>query len=117
MKKEKLSIQFKALADPIRLRILFSLNRVDEKCCSPEDRVCACNLEEITGLSQPATSHHLKILTQAGLIESEKEGRFIYYRIHRTHFAQLRSFLDEFINAPALFPNNKKDHGVSHHAS
>jgi len=72
---------FKALADPARQRVIEFLRRPDAACCTVEDRVCACDLEGPLGLSQPAVSHHLKILVQAGLVLSEKAGRFVYYRI------------------------------------
>jgi len=99
---KNLDILFKALSDPARLRIIQLLNRSDEECCTDEDRVCACDLEIATGLSQPTTSHHLKILVQAGLVEAEKEGRFTYYRINRTLFNHLAEFLESFNGKPSL---------------
>jgi ArsR family transcriptional regulator len=63
---------FKALADPVRLR-LFVL------CASAECSVS--ELKEVTGLSQPRVSQHLKQLTEAGLIERFRDGQFVYYRV------------------------------------
>lgn len=90
---------FKALSDPTRVRIVELLKRADATCCSKEDRVCACDLEAEVKLSQPAVSHHMKQLVHAGLVESERDGRFTYYRINRTTFARLASFLDSFVGS------------------
>jgi ArsR family transcriptional regulator len=87
---------FKALSDPIRLRILEFLRRPDAECCSVEDRVCACDLEGLLGLSQPTVSHHMKILVQAGLVASEKSGRWVYYRVDRPAFAAAITYLARF---------------------
>lgn len=87
---------FKALADPIRLRILAFLNRPEAECCSVEDRVCACDLEPLLGLAQPTVSHHMKVLVQAGLVSSEKSGRWVYYRIDRPAFAAAIAYLAQF---------------------
>lgn len=111
-----MDILFKALADPVRLRMVMLLNRADELCCTVEDRVCACDIETAIGLSQPTISHHLKILAQAGLVETERDGRFVYYRIKRSSFAQLAEFLESFVGIPVsadLQQSSKK--GVRSH--
>ncbi len=64
-----------ALADPIRLRIVSML------LAAPEGSSCGCDLEGPLGLAQPTVSHHLKILREAGLIEGEKRGRWVHYRV------------------------------------
>lgn len=64
---------FAALADPARLR-LFSI------IASEPGEVCACSLVEPVGRSQPTVSHHLKILYEAGLVERERRGSWIWYR-------------------------------------
>jgi len=61
------------LADPTRLRLLSLISAAGEACA-------ACDLVEPLGVSQPTVSHHLKVLRQAGLVESEKNGKWIYYR-------------------------------------
>lgn len=61
------------LADPTRLRLLSLIAAAGEACA-------ACDLVEPLGVSQPTVSHHLKVLREAGLVESEKKGRWIYYR-------------------------------------
>jgi ArsR family transcriptional regulator len=65
---------FKALADRHRIRILNLLAGAD-------DAVCVCKLMPVLGLAQPTVSYHLKLLTDAGLLEWERRGRFSYYRI------------------------------------
>ena len=64
---------FKALADPTRVAIVSRL-----ACC---DECCVCDLTATFDLSQPTVSHHLKILREAGLVESEGRGTWAYYRI------------------------------------
>lgn len=61
------------LADPTRLRLLSLIAAAGEACA-------ACDLVEPLGVSQPTVSHHLKVLREAGLVESDKQGRWVYYR-------------------------------------
>lgn len=63
---------FKVLADPARLRLLSLI--------AAQDETCACDLVDPLGVSQPTVSHHLKVLFEAGLVDREKRGRFVYYR-------------------------------------
>lgn len=64
-----------ALANPVRLRIVSML------LASPEGFACGCDLEVPLGLSQPTVSHHLKVLLEAGLVEGERRGRWVHYRV------------------------------------
>ena len=80
-----LAERFKALADPARLRIL--------SLVSERDEVCGCELVEPLGLSQPTVSHHLKVLHEAGLLERERRGRWIHYRVDRGAVDGLRDAL------------------------
>jgi ArsR family transcriptional regulator, arsenate/arsenite/antimonite-responsive transcriptional repressor len=70
--RERLAAQFKALGDPTRLAI------VNQLAGSAE--CCVCALDGL-GLSQPTISHHLKILRDAGLVESTRRGTWAYYRL------------------------------------
>ena len=63
---------FKVLADPARLRLLSLI--------AAEDETCACDLVDPLGVSQPTVSHHLKVLFEAGLVDREKRGRWVFYR-------------------------------------
>lgn len=71
----RLSAIFKAVADPARLRLL-SIIAAHEGA-----EACVCDLTEPVGLSQPTVSHHMKVLTDAGLVAREKRGRWAYYAI------------------------------------
>jgi ArsR family transcriptional regulator, arsenate/arsenite/antimonite-responsive transcriptional repressor len=83
--RDQLAAQFKALADPTRVAIVNSLSAADE--------VCVCNLTATFDLSQPTISHHLKILRQAGLVESTRRGTWAYYRLVPEKLAALRGAL------------------------
>lgn len=65
---------FKALADPVRLRLLNMIAAADG------GEVCVCDLTGSFDLTAPTISHHLKVLKQAGLIEGERRGTWVYYR-------------------------------------
>lgn len=76
-----LTIRLKALADPARQRIVAFLRDPAPECCSRSDGVCACDLEGVLELSQPTVSHHMRELVKAGLVRSEKRGRWVYYQL------------------------------------
>jgi ArsR family transcriptional regulator len=78
---------FAALADPARLRILSLLSSAET------GEVCACDLVEPVGRAQPTVSHHLKVLSEAGLVVGDKRGRWIWYRVVPERFAQLQAAL------------------------
>jgi ArsR family transcriptional regulator, arsenate/arsenite/antimonite-responsive transcriptional repressor len=84
---ELLAASFAALADPIRLRLLSYI------AASGADEVCACELTEPSGRSQPTVSHHMRILIEAGLIEREKRGLWVWYRLVPSRLDALRSVL------------------------
>lgn len=63
-----------ALADPTRLSIVRQL-------AAQPDAVCACDFTECCDVSQPTISHHLKVLRDAGVVTSRREGTFVYYSI------------------------------------
>jgi ArsR family transcriptional regulator, arsenate/arsenite/antimonite-responsive transcriptional repressor len=67
---------FKALSDPARVRILNVL-------ATQTDAVCGCDLEGPLGLSQPTVSFHLKKLHEAGLLDREKRGVWVYYSMNK----------------------------------
>ena len=82
-----LARRFAALADPVRLRLLSLL------ASSPDSAVCACDLVEPVGKSQPTVSHHLKVLRNAGLVTSEKRGVNIWYAVVPAALEVLRDTL------------------------
>ena len=65
---------FKALGDPARASIVATLAR-------SEREVCVCDFTEGLPLNQPTVSHHLKVLRDAGLVESERRGTWVYYTL------------------------------------
>jgi ArsR family transcriptional regulator len=77
---------FKALADPHRVRIMNVLATTD-------DAVCGCDLEEPLGLSQATVSFHLKKLFDAGLLDRDKRGVWVYYSLNREAAARLGGVL------------------------
>ena len=93
---DDLALKLKAIADPHRLNILNFLLEPIQSCCSREDGVCGCDLETFLGLSQPAVSHHMKLLVQAGFVRSEKRGKWVYYDLLPAAFAALREELARY---------------------
>jgi ArsR family transcriptional regulator len=83
--RDELAARFKALADPTRVAIVNYLSAADE--------VCVCNLTESFELSQPTISHHLKILREAGIVESSRRGTWAYYRLVPEAIEALRGAL------------------------
>src|SRR5438270_2246178 len=78
---------FHALADPARLRLLSLI------AAQREGEVCACELVEPLGKSQPTVSHHLKVLYEAGLVDREKRGTWVWYWAVPEQLAALRRVL------------------------
>jgi ArsR family transcriptional regulator, arsenate/arsenite/antimonite-responsive transcriptional repressor len=64
----------KALGDPVRLRLMSLV------ASHPGGEACVCDLSGAFDLSQPTISHHLKVLHEAGLLDREKRGVWVYYR-------------------------------------
>ncbi len=83
----QLSRQFAALADPVRLRILSVL------ATAPGGAVCACDLVEPVGKSQPTVSHHLRVLKEAGLVTTQRDGKNIWYAVVPAALNALREVL------------------------
>lgn len=78
---ERLAAVLKAVADPARLRLLSLIRASGE--------ACACELTEPIGLSQPTVSHHLRVLTEAGLLRREQRGQWAWFRIQPDRLADL----------------------------
>ena len=79
-----------ALADPMRAQIVALLAR---------ERLCTCHIVDETGAKQTTVSHHLKVLREAGLVDSEPFGRFTYYRLRPEVLDELRQHLVELADA------------------
>jgi len=67
----------KALADPVRLRLLSLV------ASHADGEACVCDLNDAFELSQPTISHHLKLLHDAGLLDRDKRGVWVYYAVNR----------------------------------
>ncbi|MGE5689587.1 MAG: ArsR/SmtB family transcription factor [Pseudomonadota bacterium] len=78
---------FKALADPARVRIVNAIATAGEP-------VCACEFNDSLELAQPTVSHHLKRLTEAGLLEREQRGKWAYFSLKRDAVEKLAAVAD-----------------------
>ncbi|OKH23899.1 ArsR/SmtB family transcription factor [Chroogloeocystis siderophila] len=78
---------FRVLSEPVRLQMLSLI------AAQPSREVCACELAEPLGLSQPTVSHHLKLMYEAGLLKRERRGTWIYYQVLPEKLAMLRELL------------------------
>jgi ArsR family transcriptional regulator len=84
---DELASVFAALSDPVRLRLL--------SIVAAEGEVCSCNLEAPLGKSQPTVSHHTRVLAEAGLIQGEKRGRWMWWHLVPEQVERLRRLLGE----------------------
>ena len=84
---ERLAAALKVVADPTRLRLLSLL------ASHPGGEACVCDLVAPLDLSQPTVSHHLKVLHEAGLLERERRGAWVYYRVIPERLDVLRDAL------------------------
>jgi ArsR family transcriptional regulator, arsenate/arsenite/antimonite-responsive transcriptional repressor len=84
---ELLAPAFKALGDPVRLQLMSMI------ASAPDGESCVCDLTEPFDLSGPTISHHLKVLREAGLIDGERRGTWVYYRARPEFLGQLGALL------------------------
>jgi ArsR family transcriptional regulator len=90
-----LAATLKALADPVRLRLLSAV------ASRANGEACVCELSAGIEVSQPTISHHLKVLRTAGLLTSERRGSWVYYRIEPDALRELSQLfgVDELATA------------------
>ncbi len=81
--------QLKALASPVRLRMV-------DLIYHGGGEICVCEFMDHFDLSQPTISHHLKVLREAGLIQSRQEGTMVRHRVDETAFTALATLMDRF---------------------
>lgn len=86
---------FKALGDPHRLKALHFLATATPDCCQGPGGVCACDLVTHLGLAQPTVSHHMRLLTQAGLVTATKRGRWVHYALSAEGFQRVQTLLSQ----------------------
>ena len=89
---EELAPLFKAVADPMRLRLLSLI------ACHEGGESCVCDLTAAFDVTAPTVSYHLRILREAGLISAERRGTWVYYRIEPAVMARMSAVL---VPAPA----------------
>jgi ArsR family transcriptional regulator len=77
----------KALADPVRLRLLSLV------ASHADGEACVCDLNDAFDLSQPTISHHLKVLHEAGLLQRTKRGVWVFYRVEAATLANVSALL------------------------
>ena len=83
----ELGTLFKAVADPVRLRLLSLI------ACHDGGESCVCDLLDAFDLTAPSVSYHLRILREAGLISSERRGTWVYYRVNPEAMARMSDIL------------------------
>jgi ArsR family transcriptional regulator, arsenate/arsenite/antimonite-responsive transcriptional repressor len=83
---ERMAKIAKALADPVRLQLVDVLRKHAGK-------VCVCELVPLFDLSQPTVSHHLKVLREAGIVDSERQGLWAYYYVTPDSLKELSAWL------------------------
>jgi ArsR family transcriptional regulator, arsenate/arsenite/antimonite-responsive transcriptional repressor len=84
----ELAMKLKALSDPVRLRLMSVV------ASHANGEACVCDVSAGIELSQPTISHHLKVLRTAGLLEAERRGSWVYYRVVPLALQQLSLLLD-----------------------
>ena len=86
---EQVAPLLKALAEPVRLRLMSLI------ASHPGGEACVCDLNEAFDLSQPTISHHLKVLHEAGLLDRDKRGVWVYYRARTQALASLGALIGD----------------------
>ena len=84
---EQVAPLLKALADPVRLRLMSLV------ASRPGGEACVCDLNDAFDLSQPTISHHMKVLHEAGLVDRDKRGVWVYYRARPQALASLAALI------------------------
>ncbi|HVK24944.1 MAG TPA: metalloregulator ArsR/SmtB family transcription factor [Actinokineospora sp.] len=84
---ERVATVLKAMGDPARVRVLALIR------AAPAAEVCVGELVEPLGLSQPTVSHHLRVMTDAGLLRRDRRGSWVWYSINGDRLAEIRALL------------------------
>src|SRR6266700_6543592 len=86
---EQVAPLLKALAEPVRLRLMSLI------ASHPGGEACVCDLNDAFNLTQPTISHHLKVLHEAGLLDRDKRGVWVYYRARTEALASLGALIGD----------------------
>lgn len=87
---QKLSCILKLAGNDVRLKILYLLNK--------ENQLCPCDIGDILELSVPAVSQHLRKLKDGGLVQTQREGKVIFYSINQQTLPVLQPCFDQLEN-------------------
>jgi DNA-binding transcriptional ArsR family regulator len=87
--KDRLSAMLRAVSDPVRRQILHMLREKGQCSIDKTNGMCASDVEQRLDLAQPTVSHHLRVLRQAGLIESRRVGQWMWFRRNETNLRHL----------------------------
>lgn len=85
MTAKEYAILFQALSEETRVRVTEMLTK---------EKRCACQILEKLEISQPTLSHHMRILSESGLVTAEKRGKWVFYGINEAVFADLKKFVE-----------------------
>lgn len=91
----EMAAKFKALADPVRLRLLSSV------ASRAGGEACVCDISAGVEVSQPTVSHHLKVLREAGLLTSQRRGSWVHYAVVPDALAELSALLNSPVGVSA----------------
>ena len=97
---EQVAALLKALADPVRLRIMSLV------AAHADGEACVCDITEAFDLSQPTISHHLKVLHEVGLLDRDKRGVWVHYRLNADALRSLGACI-------GTLPATDRAHGTS----
>ncbi len=89
---EQLAADMQLLAHPVRIVLLDML-------AQSEGQVCVCDLEAAVPVKQPTVSHHLRLLREAGLIEAERKGQWMYYHLRHERLSAMRQQIASLLNS------------------
>src|ERR1700723_466907 len=93
---EQVAPLMKALADPVRLRLMSLV------ASHAGGEACVCDLNDAFDLSQPTISHHMKVLYEAGLVDRDKRGGWVYYRARPDTLASLGALIGSPVAAAGV---------------
>ncbi|MFP3986390.1 metalloregulator ArsR/SmtB family transcription factor [Streptomyces sp. E11-3] len=89
---ERLAAMLKAIADPTRLQLFRLIER------APDGEACVCDLADCLGFRQPTVSHHLKIMTEAGLLSRERRGTWSWYSVNHDGLRKVQEILEPSVH-------------------
>lgn len=110
MDRKEVSIICKAMSDPNRIYLIEKLTQGEQ---------CACVLLDDLRVTQPTLSHHMKVLSDSGLVNVRKDGKWSYYSINCERFSEFKNFISQItcIKDNAIIANDNKQEATSTESS